>query len=157
MNEKLLAIKAAIALFFTALGEFLGWKGIIVGAWVGAMLLDYLSGTAAALKAGEWSSKVAREGIWHKCGEITAVLVAALVDAVLLLFSAHIPEFGFLWPGVILPLVVAWYIITELGSILENAIRLGATVPDWLVKLLKISLKAVDAAGEKSAGREEDT
>ena len=52
------------------------------------------------------------------------------------------------WPGLVLPLVLAWYIITELGSILENAVKMGAPVPEWLIKLLKAGKKAVDGFGD---------
>ncbi len=62
MEEKLTAIKAAMAAFFTALSAFLGWQGIMVVLWVIAMALDYISGSLAAWLAGEWSSAVARDG-----------------------------------------------------------------------------------------------
>jgi toxin secretion/phage lysis holin len=147
MNDKLVATKAAIAAFFTAVGTFLGWKGIMAIVWVTAMALDYISGTAAACKAGAWCSATARQGLWHKGGMIIVVIVALIADAVMLLIGSHLP-LGLTWPGIILPLVLAWYIITELGSILENAVKLGAAVPTWLTKLLKASLQAVDKAGE---------
>ena len=37
----------------------------------------------------------------------------------------------------VLPVVLVWYLLTELGSILENALRLGAKVPGWLANLLQ--------------------
>lgn len=147
MNDKLVATKAAIAAFFTAAGTFLGWKGIMAIVWVIVMALDYISGTAAACKAGAWCSATARQGLWHKGGMIIVVIVALIADAVMLLIGSHLP-LGLTWPGIILPLVLAWYIITELGSILENAVKLGAAVPTWLTKLLKASLQAVDKTGE---------
>ncbi len=153
MNEKITALKAAIAAGLAAIGTFLGWKGILLLAWAAVMALDYVSGTAAACKAGQWSSAVAREGLWHKSGMIFTVVVAALADGALVLLSEHL-TIGLQWPGVVLPLVVAWYIITELGSILENAVKMGAKVPGWLMKLLKVSAELVDAAGEAAAETE---
>ena len=38
--------------------------------------------------------------------------------------------------GVVLPVVLVWYIFTELGSIAENAAAMGAPVPGWLVRIL---------------------
>ena len=96
------------------------------------MALDYLTGTLAACKTGQWSSTTAREGLWHKGGMIAVVIVSALADWIMVLVAAYIP-IGIQWPGIIMPLVLAWYIITELGSILENAVKMGAKVPDWLV------------------------
>ena len=147
MEDKIVAIKAAFAAFFYALGAFLGWKGIMGIVWVAAMLLDYISGTAAACKSGEWCSATARQGLWHKGGMILVVVVAAIADGVMAVICQHLP-LGITWPGIILPLVLAWYILTEMGSILENAVKLGAVVPSWLTKILKASLKAVDVVGD---------
>ena len=150
MNENLVTIKTAIVAGCTALGAFLGWKGVMLIAWVAVMALDYLTGTLAACKTGEWSSTTAREGLWHKGGMIAVVIVSALADWIMVLVAAYIP-IGIQWPGIIMPLVLAWYIITELGSILENAVKMGAKVPEWLVKLLKASANIVEAAGGKAA------
>lgn len=147
MNEKMLAIKVAIVAGFSAIGEFLGWKGIMLVVWVAVMALDYITGTLAAMKSGTWASSAAREGLWHKGGMIAVVVVAALADWIMVIIAANIP-LGMTWPGIVLPLVLAWYIITELGSILENAVAMGANVPEWLVKMLKAGEKAVDNAGE---------
>ena len=148
MNENLVTIKTAIVAACTALGAFLGWKGVMLIAWVACMALDYLSGTMAACKAHEWSSTTAREGLWHKGGMIAVVIVAAIADWVMVLIAQYVP-IGIQWPGIIMPLVLAWYIITELGSILENAVKMGANVPAWLVKLLKSSANIVENAGGK--------
>lgn len=146
MENNMMAFKAAVAAFFTALGAFLGWQGIMAVVWVGAMALDYLTGTLAACHNGEWSSAVAREGVWHKSGMIFVVIVSGIADCVMTVICEHLP-LNMNWPGLVLPLVLAWYIITELGSILENAVKMGANVPEWLTKLLKASINVVDGAG----------
>lgn len=53
--------KAAVAAVLGCLTALWGWFGWLVVAWVACMLLDYATGTAAALKAGKWSCKAARE------------------------------------------------------------------------------------------------
>ena len=146
MDEKLTSIKVAIAAFFTALGSFLGWQGIMVVLWVAAMAIDYISGSLAAWLAGEWSSATAREGIKHKAGMILVVVVAGLADITLGIICGHLPV-EMTWPVLVLPLVLAWYILTELGSILENAVKMGAPIPEWLMKILKVGLKAIDSKG----------
>lgn len=154
MNEKLTAAKSALAAVLTAAGAFLGWKGIMLCVWVGVMALDYLSGTLAACREGQWSSTVARQGLWHKGGMILVVTVAAISDGVMVLLAEHMP-LGMEWPGMILPLVLAWYILTELGSVLENAVKMGANVPQWLVRLLQAGIRLADTAGDAAAKSEE--
>lgn len=154
MESRLLEAKVAVAAFFTAVAAFLGWQGVMALVWVACMGIDYLTGTIAAMKKGEWSSSVARQGLWHKGGMIVVVVVAAIADGVMVVIFEHLP-IGITWTSIILPLVLAWYIVTELGSILENAVKMGAVVPEWLVKLMKIGLKAIDDAGEKIEGEAE--
>lgn len=154
MNDKLLAIKGAITAIITGLAAFLGWKGILAVVWVAVMALDYISGTFAACKSGEWSSGQARQGLWHKSGMILVVLVAAITDGVFAVVGDHF-ALGINWTGLLLPLTLVWYIITEIGSILENAVKLGVKVPTWLVKILKISLKSIDTAGDAATGNDD--
>lgn len=149
MKEKLTAAKGAATALVTALATILGWKGILAILWVAAMALDYLSGTAAACKGGDWASAKAREGLWHKGGMLLVVLTAALTDVAVSMAVANL-GLDMAWPGLVLPLVLAWYILTELGSVLENAVKLGAKVPGWLIKLLRTGQQALEEAGEKT-------
>ena len=148
MKETMLGYKAALVVAISTMGELLGWKGILMVAWVAAMAMDYLSGTMAACKEGKWSSAVARQGLWHKGGMILVVAVSGMADIVMMILCDHIPV-TISWPGLILPLVLGWYLLTELGSVLENAVRLGANVPQWLVKLLEAGAKALEKTGEQ--------
>ena len=151
--EHVNAWKAAVTAVFGALTALWGWMGWLVIGWIALMLLDYLTGSAAALKAGEWSSKVAREGIWHKLGMIVVVVVAAGADLLISLMLAHLPvlELPIAYTGLICPLVLVWYCLTELGSIGENAIVMGADVPPWLPKILAAGKNSVDKAGDSAA------
>lgn len=156
MEDKLMGIKTAIAAFFSALAAFLGWQGIMALVWVIAMGIDYITGTVAAMKNGQWCSSTARQGLWHKGGMIIVVIVAVIADGIMGIICEHIP-IGITWTSIILPLVLAWYIVTELGSILENAVKMGAAVPGWLVKLLKTGLQAIDAKGDELQEAAADT
>ena len=141
------AVIAAILAFLTALWGWIGWAVII---WIVCILCDYLSGSAAAHRTGEWSSDIAREGLWHKLGEIFAVLVAALCDIALkVIVEGSGIEIGLPIDALVTPIVLLWYIITELGSIAENAEKLGAKVPSWIKNGLKQSRDKIDQDHDK--------
>jgi len=158
MDKTINSIKAAAAAMMGLLTGLWGWLGWLVVGWIGCMALDYLTGSLAAAKEGEWSSGRAREGIWHKCGMIVVVAVSAGVDLLLSLVLANLPlvELPFQYAGLVCPVVLVWYIVTELGSIAENGAAMGAPVPKWLVKLLAASKSAVDGAGDKLGGGEHE-
>lgn len=131
-----LVIKAAIVAFAGAFSAAFGWLGWLILAWVGCMALDWISGSAAAAAKGNWSSAAARAGIWHKGGMVVVVIVAAVADCVLGMAVGHLPALGIDYTVLVLPVILVWYIFTELGSIAENATDMGAPVPAWLTKLL---------------------
>lgn len=76
--DRLTTIKAAACTAAAALTAFWGWTGWLAAAWFLAMLLDYATGSAAALRAGTWSSRAAREGLWHKAGSVAGALGAPM-------------------------------------------------------------------------------
>ena len=133
--DKASEIRALIALvlsFFTALWGWLGWA---IALFIVSMAADYVTGTWAARARGEWSSAAARQGLWHKLGEICALLVAALCDIAVqvVLHSAAAPLVSETeLPHCLTMIVAIWYTFTELGSVIENAGLLGAPIPAWL-------------------------
>jgi phage-related holin len=70
--------KAAVTACIAVLTALWGWFGWLVVLFVVAMAADYLTGTAAAMQKGKWSSKAARDGIFHKVGSIVVVAVAGV-------------------------------------------------------------------------------
>lgn len=143
--NRLLEIKAAVVAALaagTALFGSLGWAVVI---WAACLLLDYLTGTWAAMATGQWSSAVARSGLWHKLGEVVAVLVAALCDLALGVLAdglnIALPQLS-----AVLPIVLLWYIFTELGSVAENISALGAPLPKWLKAMIAKCAAAADEA-----------
>lgn len=146
--EHVKTFKLSLAAVVSALTALWGWFGWLILLWLGCLLLDYLTGSLAAVKESSWSSKVAREGIWHKAGCIAAVTVAALGDLLLGMVAENIPNLGWGYSALLCPLVVVWYTLTELGSITENAVRLGAPVPGFLRKALELAQKDVENSGQ---------
>ena len=152
-NNSALHIKTVITGVIATLTALWGWFGWLVVAWVLLMLADWLIGSAAAMKRGEWSSKKLREGAWHKGGMIVIVCVACSADWLLGVMLVSLPgvTLPFEYTVLLGPLVVVWYILGELGSLAEHGVSMGAPVPKWLVRLLAAGKKAVDAAGDKMA------
>ncbi len=158
MEKAINQMKAAVAAALGVLTGLWGWLGWLAVGWIVSMALDYLTGSMAAAKVGQWSSAKAREGIWHKCGMIVVVLVAAGADLLICLVLENLPlvALPFEYAGLVCPVVLVWYIVTELGSMAENAADMGAPVPPWLVKLLAVGKNAVDSAGEQLGGDEHE-
>lgn len=157
MDKKINEAKAAAAAALGVLTGLWGWLGWLVVGWTACMALDYLTGSLAAARAGEWSSARARDGIWHKCGMLVVVLVAAGTDLLLAAVLDNLPlaALPVAYGGLVCPVVLVWYIVTELGSMIENAAAMGAPVPRWLARLLAMGRDAVDQAGKKLGGEDE--
>ena len=143
--EKATEIKAAVAAMIAFLSALWGWLGWVVIIWIAAIFLDYISGSMAAKKDKEWSSAIAREGLWHKAGEIFAVLAAALCDIALkVIMESSGIKLPFDFTAFITPVVLLWYILTEIGSIIENCGKLGAPVPSWFKSKVDGAKEAID-------------
>ncbi len=149
--ENVTHAKSAVAAAVAVLTALWGWFGWLVLLFVGCMAVDYLTGSAAAMRRGEWSSASARDGIWHKAGSIIVVMVAGAADLLIGTMLSHLPGvvLPFEYTVLLCPLVAVWYTLTELGSIVENAVALGAPVPAWLTKMLDAAKDAVDKLGEE--------
>lgn len=155
-TQKAQDIKIVITGVIAALTALWGWLGWAVLLLLCAMLGDYITGSLAARARGEWSSAVARAGLRHKMGTIIAVMVAAAADlgmTVILNSDTMVaPLRGLNWPSGFTMLVTFWYFLTELGSILENAGKLGAKIHPWIAKGIAVLQATVtpDDAGPSS-------
>jgi len=151
-KEYLLMIQGALA----AAGAFFSDKfGILFPVFcllLGAMVLDYITGMwASKIEAIEhpddsgygWTSKKGAKGIAKKVGYLSAIAVALVVDYVILNVSGEI--------GIDIPasaffglLIAIWYLLNELLSIIENAGRMGADVPEWMRKYIAVLRDTID-------------
>ena len=90
-----------------------------VGAVFVFMLLDFISGVAAAFVNNTYDSKKVREGLFHK-GGLTLVVVCALAIEV---FITHIPSLGIGVP-LLVPVCVI-IVLMEITSIMENIVKIN--------------------------------
>lgn len=143
--DKATEIKAALAAIIAFMTALWGWLGWVVIIWIACIILDYISGSMAAKREKNWSSDIAREGLWHKAGEIFAVLAAALCDIALkVIMESSGIKLPFEFTAFITPVVLLWYILTEVGSILENSGRLGGPMPSWFKQKIDSAKDAID-------------
>lgn len=155
MENNITAVKAFLTAIVAAGTAMWGLAGWLVILWIVCMVLDYITGSMAAKRNHEWSSSRAREGLWSKGGCATTVLVAALTDVVLgLLLNLDGLQLPFHYSALLTPVVLGWYILTELGSIAENAVKMGGKVPRWIAKGLKVAADALDKQGEQLVPQE---
>lgn len=106
------------------------------------VLLDVVSGLAAAIKNKELSSSVMHEGLYNKLGEVLLLVVAMFVGSIL-----DIPPFTQLGiPPEVMYLVALYITLMELVSILENICKLNPSLP--IAKILAIFDIEVDGSGD---------
>ena len=140
MEHKINSLKGAVSAALAAHTALWGWFGWLIVAWAVCMGMDVLTGMAAGAKRGDWSSAAAREGLWHKAGCVAAVTISGILDLVVGQILANLPtvELPFSYTVFLCPLVVIWYILTEVGSIVENAGAMGAPLPGWLKQAVAV-------------------
>lgn len=152
MEDKVKWLRGALAAGAAALTALWGWFGWLILAWGAVMALDVLTGMAAGCARGEWSSRTARQGLWHKAGCIAAVAAAGALDLTVGLLSRELPPgaLPFDYAVFLCPLAVTWYLLTEVGSVLENVGEMGAPIPSWLRRAVeKLRDRTEERGGEE--------
>ena len=150
MAEKFSDMRAGIVVALGMVTGALWWFGWLVILYVLCMMGDWITGSAAAMYAGEWSSGKARAGIWHKLGSVIVVMTAAGADMLIGAIINNFPgiELPFAYEVMLCPMVMVWYIAAELGSMVENAVKLDAPVPGFLRRALELLRDTLDEREE---------
>ncbi|WP_238594750.1 phage holin family protein, partial [Caenibacillus caldisaponilyticus] len=104
---------------------FGGWSSLL-SILLTFVIIDYISGFAAAAIAGKLNSEVGLVGIAKKVGIFAIVAVAHLVDSVL--GDSHMLRDG----------AIFFYLANEALSIIENAGRIGLPIPDRLKNAVEV-------------------
>lgn len=116
------------------------------------MVLDYITGMLAAKEEAlehpedpkfGWSSKKGAQGIIKKVGYLCIIAVAMVVDYIILHVAAAM-GITVSTKAFFALLVAVWYVLNELLSIIENAGRMGAQVPDWLCRYIAVLKETID-------------
>lgn len=152
-KEYVIAIQGALAAAGAFLSARLGILYPVLCILMGMMVLDYITGMLASKTeaidhpgdtAFGWSSRKGAKGIIKKVGYLCVIAVAMVVDYVIVSVAGSLgiqitvkAFFGLL--------VAVWYLLNELLSIIENAGRMGANVPEWLRNYIAVLKDKIDS------------
>lgn len=146
----------SIQIFTTGVVAYLSHKlGVtfyLLGLLLVLMVIDYVSGMAASAveaidhpddKQYGWSSKKGAKGIAKKVAYLCVIAVSMVIDYIVIRTSGVL---GVALPNTMLSLLVSvWYLLNEALSIIENAGRIGAPVPNWLMKYIAALKDKIDS------------
>ena len=134
------------------LSQKLGVTFYLLGLLLVLMVIDYVSGMAASAveaidhpddKRYGWSSKKGAKGIAKKVAYLCVIAVSMVIDYIVIRTSGVL---GVALPNTMLSLLVSvWYLLNEALSIIENAGRIGAPVPNWLMKYIAALKDKIDS------------
>lgn len=111
----------------------MGWH--ITAFALAFIAMDLLTGFAQAVANKTVSSTKMRDGLWHKCGFVLTMLLAALIE-----WAMQYIDLGFTLP-LFVP-VCTFIMITEIVSIFENICKLSPELAgSKLAQLFKIDVK----------------
>ena len=138
------------AVFSAALAALISYLGVIaipVTVLMAAMIIDYVTGMAAAWHNKKLSSKKGLSGIIKKISYLALVCVGMGVDWLIYsgIKSVGVDMGYTFFFGV---LVAVWLIINELISILENLESIGVPMPVFLIKIVKRLKITAENVGE---------
>ena len=149
MDKVLFITKTSFTVVISTVVAALGGFDSALELLISLILVDMLSGVVYAIMQKNLSSTELRNGIMRKVFIFLAIFIALKVDMCLLDLSGKTPTF---W-GISLSirtLVVIWFCIEELISLLENLANIGVPFPKWVKDVLVQVSDCVD----KSTPRE---
>lgn len=146
------------AIFATMLGALAAYFNVLLiplAVLVAVMLIDYVTGMAAASYTKQLNSRIGVMGILKKAGYIALVAVGMVVDylitSALVQIGVNI-QINYCF-GMI---ITIWLIINELISILENLGELNIPLPKFLVDMIKTLKGKVEDKAESGRHFKED-
>lgn len=84
------------------------------------IVIDYVLGVIGSVINKTFSSSVMRQGLIHKFTYLVAIVIAEII----VLLSGYL-DLGFDFVDAIVGLVCVWISLTEIGSILENIVKIN--------------------------------
>ena len=119
-------VKTIVAVAGAAASYLFGGWSSLLSILLTFVVLDYITGFAAAAKEGKLNSEVGMWGIAKKVGIFAIVAAAHLVDRAL--GDAHLFRDA----------AIFFFLANELLSVIENAGRIGVPIPPMLQRAVEV-------------------
>lgn len=156
MQKTYVAFQSVVAAALAWLSAELGILFHVLALLTIMMAVDYLTGMIASKKEAiehpedpskGWNSKKGAIGIFKKVGYLCVIAVAMVVDFVIVKVAVSLGYTEISAKAMFGLLAAVWYLLNELLSIVENAGRMGAPVPQWLAKYIAVLKNKIDDSG----------
>lgn len=145
-------IGGAVTAFFTAaLGQY--W--FLFAGFLIMNVIDWLTGWYAARQIGEESSKVGAKGIVKKLWYWIVILISFYIAFAFEKMGALV-GINLSFMNMLGYFVLTSYLVNEIRSILENALKVGVTLPNFLIKGLKIAGDLIDNTANATLPNNDD-
>ncbi len=157
MGDKVNEIKATlvgvIAVIYAFIASIFGAFTPLLIITLGAMFADLITRIyAARVRTDEKvESKKVLDGIYKKIGQCMLIVLALMLDKALLIL-ADVVGINIVSKIMFTALVMAWILIREIISNVENLQHAGIELPSFLVKVLGIAKEKIDSAGDAIVG-----
>lgn len=97
-----------------------------------AMVLDYISGIIKSYETNTLSSKVGAKGIIKKFSYFLVIVISFIIDFILCNYTLN--EINLYYP-IVSEIIIAWFVINEVISILENVSEIGVPLPKFIINI----------------------
>lgn len=112
------------------------------------MMLDILLGYAAAVKGKTIKSSKMREGLWHKTGEISVIVIGDVLDG-MLLGGINMP-----FTAPVTATVIIYLAIDEAISCMENVVKLDPELGNK--RFFRVLMEALKETDTEDGGEAND-
>src|SRR5699024_1293621 len=130
-------VSGAMAGFIAYLCD-LNWELIMI--WFVLMAVDVIYGVTTASKRGKYRSKVMKEGLFNKVGEIFRLFTMILAQRVAIINGINVPISGFF---------IGAFCFKEATSILETYIENGHKLPSSVERWFKVANEQINESVEE--------
>jgi phage-related holin len=145
-NEIKITIVGVIAVLYAFLVNIFGAFAPLLIITLVSMFVDLITRmyAAASREDEKIESRLVLKGIYKKIGMCMLIVLALMVDKALLIITQAL-NINIISKVIFTALVMAWLLVRELISNLENLQHAGIELPAFLVKALGIAKDKIDS------------